>query len=74
MARPLTRVLTLLELPRSDARLTGTELADRLDTDVRTERRYTAHLRGRLPVGRGGPFPAALRQHWRRFPHGSEGV
>ncbi|MER8236474.1 transcriptional regulator [Streptomyces sp. NPDC094049] len=45
MSHPLTRVLTLLELLQSNARLTGTELADRLDTDVRTVRRYVAHLR-----------------------------
>jgi predicted DNA-binding transcriptional regulator YafY len=45
VSHPLTRVLTLLELLQSHARLTGAELADRLDTDVRTVRRYTAHLR-----------------------------
>jgi len=45
MSHPLTRVLTLLELLQSNARLTGAELADRLKTDVRTVRRYTAHLR-----------------------------
>lgn len=45
MSRPLTRVLTLLELLQSNARLTGMELADRLDTDVRTVRRYMTHLR-----------------------------
>ncbi|MFC9329613.1 helix-turn-helix transcriptional regulator [Kitasatospora sp. NPDC057015] len=45
MSHPLTRVLTLLELLQSNAGLTGTELADRLDTDVRTVRRYIAHLR-----------------------------
>ncbi|MFI2209837.1 helix-turn-helix transcriptional regulator [Streptomyces sp. NPDC020141] len=45
MSHPLTRVLTLLELLQSSPRLTGTELADRLDTDVRTVRRYVAHLR-----------------------------
>ncbi|MFF4402506.1 helix-turn-helix transcriptional regulator [Streptomyces sp. NPDC001480] len=45
MSHPLTRVLTLLELLQSNARLTGAELADRLDTDIRTVRRYMAHLR-----------------------------
>ncbi|MFC8449022.1 helix-turn-helix transcriptional regulator [Kitasatospora sp. NPDC057223] len=45
MSHPLTRVLTLLELLQSNAGLTGPELADRLDTDVRTVRRYVAHLR-----------------------------
>ncbi|MFF4653317.1 helix-turn-helix transcriptional regulator [Streptomyces sp. NPDC001380] len=45
MSHPLTRVLTLLELLQSNAGLTGSELADRLGTDVRTVRRYVAHLR-----------------------------
>ena len=45
MSHPLTRVLTLLELLQSHARLAGPELADRLGTDVRTVRRYAAHLR-----------------------------
>ncbi|GGL93097.1 transcriptional regulator [Streptomyces fumigatiscleroticus] len=45
MSRPLTRVLTLLELLQSNAGLSGAELAGRLDTDVRTVRRYIAHLR-----------------------------
>ncbi|GAA0352508.1 YafY family transcriptional regulator [Actinoallomurus spadix] len=38
-------MLTLLELLQSNARLTGAELAGRLDTDIRTVRRYAAHLR-----------------------------
>lgn len=45
MSHPLTRVLTLLELLQSHAWLTGSELAGRLGTDVRTVRRYVAHLR-----------------------------
>ncbi|WP_182881183.1 helix-turn-helix transcriptional regulator [Microbispora sp. H10949] len=45
MSHPLTRALTLLELLQSHAVLTGVELADRLDTDVRTVRRYISHLR-----------------------------
>lgn len=45
MTHPLTRVLALLELLQAHAGLTGTELAERLGTDVRTVRRYTAHLR-----------------------------
>ncbi|MFJ5680548.1 helix-turn-helix transcriptional regulator [Streptomyces sp. NPDC093097] len=45
MSHPLTRVLTLLELLQTHAVLTGAELAGRLGTDVRTIRRYTAHLR-----------------------------
>ncbi|WP_245266934.1 helix-turn-helix transcriptional regulator [Saccharomonospora piscinae] len=38
-------MLTLLELLQSHATLTGAELAERLGTDVRTVRRYTAQLR-----------------------------
>lgn len=45
MSHPLTRVLTLLELLQSNVTLTGAELAQRLDTDGRTVRRYIAHLR-----------------------------
>lgn len=45
MSHPLTRVLALLELLQTHPGLTGTQLADSLGTDVRTVRRYTAHLR-----------------------------
>lgn len=63
MTHPLTRVLTLLELLQSNARLTGAELAGRLYTDIRTVRRYAAHLRELgIPVeaerGRYGGCPA----------------
>ncbi len=40
MSSPTTRVLTVLELLQSHARMTGTELAARVDVDVRTIRRY----------------------------------
>ena len=45
MSHPLTRVLALLELLQSHPGLTGSQLAGRLGTDIRTVRRYTAHLR-----------------------------
>ncbi|MEU9604906.1 transcriptional regulator [Streptomyces sp. NPDC048057] len=64
MSHPLTRVLTLLELLQSSPQLTGTELADRLGTDVRTVRRYVTHLRDLgIPVqaerGRHGGYRLA---------------
>lgn len=44
MARPIARVLTLLELLQSGGIRTVAELADRLDVDERTVRRYVDHL------------------------------
>ncbi|GAA3588620.1 WYL domain-containing protein [Nonomuraea rosea] len=44
MSRPVARVLTLLELLQSGGIRTVAELADRLDVDERTVRRYVDHL------------------------------
>ena len=44
MSRPTARVLTLLELLQSGGIRTRAELADRLDVDERTVRRYVGHL------------------------------
>lgn len=44
MPRPIARVLALLELLQSGGIRTVTELADRLDVDERTVRRYAGHL------------------------------
>src|SRR5690242_9704603 len=44
MYHPTSRVLTVLELLQSRASITGPELARRLEMDVRTVRRYIAHL------------------------------
>src|SRR4051812_14127023 len=44
MSRPTARVLTLLELLQSGGTRTVGELADRLDVDERTVRRYVDHL------------------------------
>ncbi|WP_433296280.1 helix-turn-helix transcriptional regulator [Pseudonocardia sp. CA-142604] len=44
MSRPIARVLTLLELLQSGGIRTRAELADRLDVDERTVRRYVDHL------------------------------
>ncbi|RAY14143.1 transcriptional regulator [Actinomadura craniellae] len=44
MSHPTTRVLTMLELLQAHPRLTGAELARRLDVDTRTVRRYALRL------------------------------
>src|SRR5919199_1710307 len=41
---PTTRVLTVLELLQSHQRLSGAELAERLEVDRRTVRRYVTML------------------------------
>src|SRR5919198_2686410 len=60
---PVTRILTLLELLQAYRRLSGTELARRLEVSPRTVRRYVADLHGiGIPVdaeaGRYGGLPA----------------
>jgi predicted DNA-binding transcriptional regulator YafY len=44
MSRPTTRVLTVLELLQTHGRMSGSELARRLEVDRRTVRRYITHL------------------------------
>lgn len=44
MSHPTTRVLTVLELLQSRSHLSGAELADRLEVDRRTVRRYVSTL------------------------------
>src|SRR5512146_3244101 len=44
MYHPTTRVLTVLELLQSHRRMTGTELAHRLEVNIRTLRRYITML------------------------------
>src|SRR5260370_34120642 len=44
MSHPTTRVLTVLELLQSRHRVTGSEIAQRLEVDTRTVRRYIAML------------------------------
>lgn len=44
MSKPLTRVLSLLELLQTHGLLAGSEIAKRLDVDIRTVRRYIAAL------------------------------
>src|SRR5512146_2958783 len=44
MYHPTTRVLTVLELLPSHRRMTGSDLADRLEVNIRTLRRYITML------------------------------
>src|SRR2546427_9169090 len=44
MYHPTSRVLTVLELIQSKPSISGPELAERLEMDVRTVRRYITHL------------------------------
>src|SRR3712207_3806131 len=44
MYHPTTRVLTVLELLQSRGRITGPELAERLEVNARTARRYIGML------------------------------
>jgi len=44
MYHPTSRVLAVLELLQARPSITGPELAERLETDVRTIRRYITHL------------------------------
>jgi predicted DNA-binding transcriptional regulator YafY len=44
MYHPTSRVLAVLELLQSRGTITGPELAERLEMDVRTVRRYISHL------------------------------
>lgn len=61
MYHPTSRVLTVLELLQSRPSITGPELAERLEMDVRTVRRYITHLQDvGIPVeaniGRNGGY------------------
>jgi predicted DNA-binding transcriptional regulator YafY len=71
MYHPTTRLLTVLELLQSHPRLTGAELATRLEVDVRTVRRYIMMLQDLgIPVegaiGRYGGY--ALRPGYKLPP------
>ena len=61
MQHPTTRVLAVLEILQSRGRLTGAELAERLEVDLRTVRRYITILQDLgIPVegerGRAGGY------------------
>ena len=71
VARPTARVLMLLELLQSGGTRTSAELAERLNVDGRTVRRYVEHLRALgIPVdsvrGRYGGY--RLARHYRMPP------
>ena len=44
MYHPTTRVLTVLELLQARRQMSGPELAERLEVDIRTVRRYVGML------------------------------
>src|SRR6185503_20177561 len=61
MYHPTTRVLAVLALLQTHGRLTGAELAQRLEVNIRTLRRYIIMLQDRgIPIeserGRNGPY------------------
>lgn len=61
MYHPTSRVLTVLEMLQSRPSISGPELASRLEMDVRTVRRYIAHLQDvgipiETTVGRYGGY------------------
>ena len=57
MYSPATRLLTLLELLQSHERMSGAELARRLEVDRRSVRRYVVMLQDLgIPI-RGTPGP-----------------
>lgn len=60
MYSPISRVLTVLELLQSHRRMTGSELARRLEVDGRTVRRYITTLQDMgIPIeGERGPYGA----------------
>src|SRR6476646_1756229 len=61
MQHPTTRVLAVLEILQARGRMTGTELAERLEVDLRTVRRYITMLQDLgIPIegerGRAGGY------------------
>lgn len=61
MSKPTTRILALLELLQTHGRMTGAEMARRLDVNPRTVRRYITVLEDLgIPVtteqGRNGGY------------------
>ncbi len=65
MYHPTTRVLTLLELLQSHGRLSGPDLARRLEVDARTVRRYITILQD---LGIPRELAEEIRRHAERRP------
>jgi predicted DNA-binding transcriptional regulator YafY len=70
MYSPTTRLLTLLELLQSYKQMSGTEIARRLEVDVRTVRRYIVNLQDMgIPVEtERGPYGAYQLQRGFKLP------
>jgi len=70
MYSPTTRLLTVLELLQSRGQISGTEIARRLEVDVRTVRRYIVMLQDMgIPVeSRRGPGGRYQLQRAQRIP------
>ena len=70
MYSPTTRLLTLLELLQSYKQMSGSEIARRLEIDVRTVRRYIVMLQDiGIPVeAERGPYGAYQLQRGHRLP------
>src|SRR5262245_42222262 len=70
MYSPTTRLLTVLELLQSYKKMSGPELARRLEIDVRTVRRYVVMLQDMgIPVeSERGPYGAYQLQRGHRLP------
>jgi predicted DNA-binding transcriptional regulator YafY len=70
MYSPTTRLLTVLELLQSYKSMSGSEIARRLEVDVRTVRRYMVTLQDiGIPIeGERGPYGAYHLQRGHRLP------
>ena len=70
MYSPTSRVLTVLELLQSHRQMNGSEIARRLEVDVRTVRRYITTLQDMgIPVeGERGPYGAYELQRGYKLP------
>lgn len=70
MYSPTARLLAVLELLQSNKRMSGMEIADRLEVDPRTVRRYIATLQDMgIPIeGERGPLGAYTLQRGHRLP------